>query len=554
MSYAKNLEAKIRQEGYDDLPRRIQAVEDQLNRPASLNHIRVRCELLYLERAVSGKRVKPGLAEQVRELRRRFDAVQVGSENAWASTNTSAQPSLVRNNSLEERSRTDVGAVASFLCPDDSPEDGEDKVRLLSMNGRLANEMSRYPILAVKDNSSAVVMRSWKPEELRTWTSEDDEAAEEAQKSRERYLLLSVDQMAANLKEMQELVAETILQQGTELDAVEENVSDARENVERGVGFLKEANEADAKNNMMLKWIAPSVGLVVLGAGAVLCPAGAAAGVAVKAGLLFGGTGFTLAGAGVFTLWQKQALAAMEEQLPRAFERLPDAEVKALCNQGDLAESHLLKKLGGQWTLFPWSWKALRVGLKARYQDSEARVGGSAWYTTFDTDLSARQVFEVVQQLSVAGELEHGCKLVWSRPVDDATYVRYLAFQEVHVDRDFFCICRQGKVTSGDDSKEEHYVYVLSSLDQAILDNAGSALPHPDRSSRQHAGTIQICGISIKDRAASKGGGAVVEVMADVDQATISPAIIADRDVRLHVLATAQRVMSELKSEEHESK
>jgi len=298
----------------------------------------------------------------------------------------------------------------------------------------------------------------------------------------------------------------------------------------------------------MLAWLGPSLGVVLLGA-ALTSPACGAACVAAKTACAATGTGiFAAGGARGLSLGQQRALARMKEQIPTAIQAVPQAQVAALCAKGDEAEKGLLTKLDdtASWQAFPFSLKGRRIGLVVRQRSSETRHGGQAFATTFTTDLPARRVFQTVQRLSMAGELENGCNFVWSRPVDESrgVYMRYLAFSESYAKRDFFCVCRQGRViTSRSDGEREHYVYVLASLDSDVLTMDGSALPQPDTS--RH-GSIHICGFSIKDR---DGGGAVVDVMADVDQATLLPTVLADRDVRLHALRTAERVMNELRSE-----
>jgi len=534
MSYAKNLEDKIRQEGYDDLPRRVAILKDQLDRPAALNRRDAVRELRYLERAVlSGRSQFPEIAEQVKALRTRFDMLPP--------LKSAIEPDFDRFNSSSAQSsgagsRSGVNALASFLCPDELASDGQDEVRLMSFEGRLACELGRYPVLAVPETSSALVLRSWAPE--------DDEECAEKERASQRLALLELTQSAANLREMQELVSAHLLRQGEAIEQVAQNVSSTRTDVEEGVAALEDIAET-SRMTQMLAWLGPSLGVILLGA-ALTSPACGAACVAAKTAT---GTGiFAAGGARGLSLGQQRALARMKEQIPTAIQAVPQAQVAALCAKGDEAEKGLLTKLDdtATWQAFPFSLKGRRIGLVVRQRSSETRRGGQAFATTFTTDLPARRVFQTVQRLSMAGELENGCNFVWSRPVDESrgVYMRYLAFSESYAKRDFFCVCRQGRVkTSISDGEREHYVYVLASLDSDVLTMDGSALPQPDTS--RH-GSIHICGFSIKDR---DGGGAVVDVMADVDQATLLPTVLADRDVRLHALRTAERVMNELRSE-----
>lgn len=550
MSYAKNLQDKIRQEGYNDLPRRVAVLTEQLERPAALNRSNAARELRYLERAVlSGRGQFPELAEQIRALRMRFEMLPPPS----SAPETEPVPARHDTSSAQSGSSSGVKAVASFLCPDEEESDGQDLVRLMSFEGRLPGELSRYAMISVPETNSALVLRSW--------TEEDDSELAEQASAKQRMALLELTQCAANLREMQEFVADHVAQQGQAIDEIQMNVSRTREDTDKAVTFLNHSVEANDRTNRAIAWIAPSLGVVLIGAACVTVPQ-VGIPMAMKGAILGTGGGILTVGAaagGAQTLsaCQQRTLARMQEQLPSTIQAIPKAQVAALCAKADEAEQCLLTKLGdtASWQKFPFSLKGLMTGLRVRQRSSETRPGGQAFATTFNTDVPAQKVFQTVQRLSMAGELDNGVKIVWSRPVDasQGVYMRYLAFSELSViNRDFFCVCRQGRVTTAEaDSEFEHYVYVLASVDFEVLTMAGSTLPRPDTShdegSAQH-GTIHICGFSIKDK---KGGGAVVDVMGDVDQASRLPTVLADRDVRLHALRAAERVMSELRSEKH---
>jgi len=435
-------------------------------------------------------------------------------------------------------------AVASFLRPGQTAGQAEDEVRLLSVAGRLPDELNRFTTMAAPSMNSAFLIRSWN----------EDDAAEE--RRREHVLLLEVEQAAANLREVTVMVGARVEQQRASLDSVENAVSDARNSVSDAVQHLHSGLKS---KNDVLKWLAPSVGLVILGGGAVAVGGAAAAGcvtcVVVRGAL----TVIPLAVGGFGTKkvhqWQTHALSSMTEQLPKAFEPMPEDVVQMLKSGGREAKRRLLAKIGdrSQWRYFP-SVSAMTKGLKAKYRPSDARTGGSAWLTSFSSKLSAFEAFRCLQQTAVVSSWDPGCEVVWWRPVDaeaPETSLRYLIFSEWPFNcRDFYCVCYCAAVESeGSDGASEQpqqprqYVFAVMSLTPELL--ADSGLPSSNNGIEH--GNIHISGIVVTD---DDKGGCTVDVMGDVNPSVSShiPTAVIDAKMRFHVLDSAQRVASAFKN------
>lgn len=437
-----------------------------------------------------------------------------------------------------------VTPLASFLRPHEAPEQGEDEVRLISAEGRLAEELNRFPVLAVPGTESALVLRR-----LKSWTEEDDASSTE----RERLAVLELSQAAANLREVQELVCAHVARGQEQLDQVEQNVADARAQTSAAVVVLAGVG---GSSTGVLDWLAPSVGVVILGGGAVAMSAGVAAGcaacVVVRGVLTVGALGMHSLGTKGIKKWQRQALESMTEQLPRAFDPLPATEAEMLACAGAEAQRRLVTKLADRasWQPFHFSLKGLQAGLQPRCRPSDVRPGGHASAVSFSAGLGARRAFRVLQQVSVAGSLDPGCAVMWSRPLEGAegTSLRYLIFSNGLCNRDFYCVCRASALASPSDGESaaegagERFAFAVASMEAELLANSGL----PQRNAEIEHGRIHVSGVTLTDAQ----GGCTVEVMADVHtaQSTVLPTWVEDREVRLHVLRTAERLARELRA------
>merc|ERR1712048_790103 len=172
--------------------------------------------------------------------------------------------------------------------------------------------------------------------------------------------------------------------------------------------------------------------------------------------------------------------------------------------------------------------------------------------TSFRVGKSASQVFRIMQRLSISGSLDPGCQVCWSRPLDTegTTFLRYLIFSKWFMNRDFFCVCRCGRVSgsnvaglvAGHDSSgskasedadvagsegtvsrpcgttsdktqdvagSERYVFAVMSPGADLLTSSG--LVQPTDGIRH--GSIYVCGIAVTG---IRDGESQVDVMADV--------------------------------------
>lgn len=420
----------------------------------------------------------------------------------------------------------------------------EDEVRLLAAEGRLASELSRYPIFAVPGTQSALVFRSW--------ADEDDAECQ----ARERMAVLELSHTAANLREIQELIGVHVEASQGALDAVEQNMAQARDDTEQVVAFLSKTGEARVDR---LKWLAPSLCLVVLGGAAFAgAPAACISCFAVRGAAVAGATLATGTGSLGIAEWQKRTLEAVAGQLPRAFARLPEATALMLRAVGDEAERRLLAKLADQpsWTRRTDSLVGWNKSLPLWERGSDTRADGHAYATFFEVDLPASRIFQALQRLSVAGSLDPGCEVCWSCPVDDVgeTQMRYLVFSKWAQNRQFYCACRCARARVGRSLSSDSlgtgqtqglglpkYIFAVISVSADLLEDSELPCPQPDIS----RGHIYACGVSITQL---ESGGSSVEVMADVDpNLPRIPTMVVDRDVRLHVLYTAEKLSGELR-------
>ncbi|CAE8646718.1 unnamed protein product, partial [Polarella glacialis] len=227
-------------------------------------------ELLYLDRLSASSPDSKISAQQVARCRRRLGALRPqqlkdlldlgeGQQQASASSRGPRNADARRLQSgpflSEDGQSAGIGHIASFLCPEKEPGEAEDEVRLLSAEGRLASELGKFPVLASTGTQSALVFRH-----LRSWSPEDD--VEE--QARDRLAVLELSQAAANLREIQDYIGAQVQADQPNIDAVEQDMASTQENTQGAMRVL--ADSTDLKSRAVLNFLAPSVGLVILGA------------------------------------------------------------------------------------------------------------------------------------------------------------------------------------------------------------------------------------------------------------------------------------------------
>ncbi|CAE8658096.1 unnamed protein product, partial [Polarella glacialis] len=187
------------------------------------------------------------------------------------------------------------------------------------------------------------------------------------------------------------------------------------------------------------------VGLVILGAAAWIPTCGALTCLAARGLFLVGATSGTYLGSKRIATWQQAVLRQMLDQLPQALVPLSPVQASIFGAASLEASRRLLAKLGDKasWKDYHGLGAKLRWGHPVKWRPSDARRG-RAWSTSFQVQFRAARVFQVLQRLSLSGSLEPGCKVLWSRPVDGqpGTTLRYLAFSNWFLSRDFFSVCR----------------------------------------------------------------------------------------------------------------
>lgn len=543
MSYAALLESQLRTDAFQEAAGRVAALETQLLSLEKTSHAGgppqdFDRELRYLERLVRSQGASPAtmdLVKRVASLRSRCDAHFSSTSSAFSATMPPSTRERQQASGCEGDTCPSLRGLARFLRPGEPPRDAADEVQLLSAEGKLAGELSKFPFLAVPDTDRALI--------LREWTDDDDAECKE----REKLAILEIHQAAANLQEVHEYIANEVLMSQDAFNHIEQNVANASEQVQEGVAALQSAAD---KSDRRLLWLAPSLCAAVVGVGAVaagpsVCIACVAKLALRRAGVLAVGMGASYLGQQRLLDWHQHAIEAARQQLPRTFHPLLPERVALLAAAGREAERRLRLKLAqrSSWKKHCLSLTGFKTGLVPRSRCSDISGDRYAYATSFDVDLPAFRAFQVLQWLTLSGSLDPGCKMVWSRPVDDnGTFLRYLLFSAWNIYRDFFCVVRCGSaledldLAPGDqmDDTAERYVFALASLDQHVLE----ALELPQPSSDIGHGTISVCGFVITS---TGGGTSQVEVMADVD--TSAPRCrLFNRELRLHVLHSADKL------------
>lgn len=228
---------------------------------------------------------------------------------------------------------------------------------------------------------------------------------------------------------------------------------------------------------------------------------------------------------------------------------VPPADLKILTVAGDDAERRLLASLRGQkvWTPFSGSLLGFVSGLKVQHEPSEVRRHGRACATSFVVDGWAKDAFVLLRKLHAAGSLDHGFHVRWSRALDDDGHNVARHLSEVsRAGRGVFCIDRFARVgarpaQSAEDP--EQYLFASTSLVPDLL--AGAGLP---KSSENDARPwhIYVYGAVFTDVGSHE---CRVDFMADVDPsaAAAAPEWMVDREVRLQMLRSADRLRRELR-------
>ncbi|CAE7413091.1 unnamed protein product [Symbiodinium necroappetens] len=530
MSYAVQLD-KIAKSNVSSARRRLERLEAQLaaleRGPGVAAQDALGREMQSLERLVLAMPERELQAKAV-ALRSRLDKLCAGkvvsevgqADGGWRQGNPAEEAAAPH---MEEQTES-VRHVASFL------QKPEDDVRLLAAQGTLSEELSKYPALGCANSGAAVFLS------VRPWSEEDDQAENE----RRHLAVLEISQAATNLQEITALMGKQIAQDQEALNAVEATVAHTREVTEKAVVIL-----AEAAGQKQSQWVLPTLTLTLAGGVATLtCPATAAA-AAARGVLLFGSS---MVSYSTMVKIQNRVIDRLKDQLPRVFQPLPDEEAAMIREGSQEACARLQRKLDelGRWTeestfqrLRKFDLFALRREVLQRFTilsaESDVRKGGHAYAISFTAAVPPIQAFRLLQRNMAAGSIDPACKVMWSRPLqaeDGSVHsIRYLAFTEWFVGRDFFCTCFCGKVQRGDD--KECYVMAMTSLSEDLLKAEG--LPKPI-AGHGH-GRIYVSGI----RFTAVQDGSKVEVMVDTDPDAPLGYIsdVVDKRIRSHACDVA---------------
>jgi len=547
---ASDLEEQIRTHAFRNAERRVADLEARLQpalgsgksqsetEPVCCNN-GVEYELDYLERlcATDSTGHCDVTSAQVADLRRNVRMASTRAEDCGSGIATPL--------AIAENVPASVGALANFLRPARDPssvhsgrQQDEDNVRLLAAEGRLGEELGRFPVLAVPGTQSALVLRS---SGVQSWTTADDEAEME----QERLAILELSQAAANLRDMYEYIAETVENDQVQLDSVEQQVATSMNNTGEAVVLL---NNASASETKLVKFIGPSVLAVILGVGTVSVGVAAAAGcvgcVLVRGVLTTVVFNLTRFGTNRLSQWQQRALQSMTQQLPRACQPLSARDAESIIVAADEAERRLVSKLGDvdSWTPYWPSFKGFITGFTPRHRPSDVRKDGYAWSIAFEITVSAREAFRTIQTLNLSGRLHPGCEVSLSRPVDgvEGTFVRYIVYSKWFAKGYFYGVSRHARTAFS--GAREKYVLALSSLLPELLDGTGLPDNVHDADEAQQ-GLIHTAGIMVTD---VSDQNSLVEVMGDIDMPTNLGAHFLNAQIRNYVSEIALLLRREL--------
>jgi len=522
MSYAV-VEEQVRKEALKDAPRRAKELRERLEAAdvcrdtSDLQHRdELHREFRYLERLVTT--LPPGSHDSLK--------ADVANLRGCLSTATQEEhrssPGKGASSSIAEAgggshldSQGYVQALASFLQPNLPSTESQDAVRLLAAEGEIAHKLASFPCVTFQDGQSF---------SLRTWTSLDDETAAQ----REHVAILALHQAAENMCEVQQLINQHVQDQGHALDTAEEQVRNAERNIQHVTKILADTHETGIKN--VRRFVGPTLGLATLGLGVLTGPIGCAVAKGLAIGIL------SQAGTEGIARWHSRALQVLEKDIPNLSSRISETQASDMTELGLQAE----RRLAAAVSCTEWNTQKLRL---TKYKPSEVRSKGYAYAAEFSTQLKPYHAFQIIQRLGFSGSLDPSCKIVWSRPLLDQTSLRYLVFSNWFFTREFFCICRSGRVkqdagsTGLSATDKESYVFAVSSLPERCLDSTYT--------SDATYGCIHLCGVYVEGCPGSEESK--VCVLADIDPRPprTFPQWTVDRDVRKHVQYTADLLMAE---------
>mmetsp|Transcript_38093 Transcript_38093/g.100625 ORF Transcript_38093/g.100625 Transcript_38093/m.100625 type:complete len:557 (+) Transcript_38093:59-1729(+) len=551
MSFTAKIETAICEDTLHAVPHQVERLataisqHEQDGTPLTENESK---KLKFLQQFAVAKNISTKMidAQKIADLALRADALPqpcVGSKATMAVAARDRPDDRLRPDA-EAGNRT-AKSIAAFLQKEEV-----DDVALLAAEGRLATELGMFPVMAMPGTEQAVVARSFGS--FRSWTSEDDAASTE----RERFVLLEVSAAAANLVVVEQMVADGVHAVQGDLDNIEQHLGVAEDDTGEAVVNLSDASNSQSK---YFQWIVPSICLVLTGGAAFAgVHAVCVTGIAVRGAVVVGATAGSRLGTVKLAEWQEEAIKSIKGQLPRIVGPMPEQHKVELNAAGEEAQQRLLTALAdtSSWEASKVSWTGYRLGLPVLRRRSEAREGGFSYLTFFTVPLPASQVFGIVRQLSRSGSLDPGCEFCLTCQYDpkEGTSLRYIVVSSWVATRTFHCVCHcsdqaistvtvqgvEGDRAVAASAPIEKFVLAAASLSVEKLDS----LNLPSSTLGEQRGCIHVCGIvvtAVGDQASR------VEVMADVDPASV--ASLADRDVRLHVLHTAERITKEVHRE-----
>jgi len=545
MSYL-SLQSNICADAQGALQRRIDALDRQLQNLAHQHGgpapalTDVSCELCYLQKLVAtipaGDRSR-GLYEgrlgDLRELAGQLPQRAPGETPGCASASSTAPAGPATAGAAQaagdQRGEDpSVSALATFMMPKEPAADGEDAVRLLASEGKLAATLEKYPKIVLPGAEASFAVNSWKPE--------DDQESDR----RMNCAILDVKEGVATLLSFQKVINRQAVADQERFDQLEQQMADTRERVREGAQVL--ALAAGRDNDIGMTLVDSTlflIGSIILGAGVVAASA-TGGGVALlpvlgKTGLELGAVTATRCGAKGLSNYQAETLKALARQIPEATAPVSPSDRDELQRAGDRAERRLLADIGdaSRWSA---CWSNRGRGLVVRSRPSGPREGGLAYSASFNVGAPADNVFEALQQSGLSGSLDPGCEIVWSRPLEDmeGTSLRYLVFSTCASVRAFYCACRQAKVES-----KGQFVFALGHLDPEL--GAKYGLPAPGAVKR---GAMDLFGVAVTGL---DGGSSRVDVVADIDVSlTMTPTSMIDRHVRHHVIDISWRFLETL--------
>jgi len=403
--------------------------------------------------------------------------------------------------------------------PDQDPEQSDDEIRVLATNSKLAKTLGQHVSINAPDAQSTMIVRSW------VAADDDDE------RRRTRVSLLELSANIENIKALQSLIDEQVVEGGAGLDELERNLSTTKANTEKAVDVISSTYQRKVP---LVEWLLPAICFTV-GGGVLAVTAGPIG--AITGGVALA-SGATLSAKTGLEKWQLRVINDMKDQLPDALEPLSGSEMQQLVFLGDNAQDRLVSELSDK------TWSPVKMSLTGtwkRYQvmrkKSKVRKG-HAYLTSFPCPVPIDVAFRCIDQQRVSGDADTGSKISWSRPVDGGTSMRYIVLSNWKSNRDYFVISRTAAL---DDSEAENtpvagqrYISATVSISLEELKALDSlALPRPSDDFKH--GDIYMMGIQLT---AVDEGNTKVDYMIDVDPSAHWGIghLIVDKEIRQHVL------------------